>query len=221
MSNQIAAAFKDAKKHLKEINSEWDMLHDKKDGTNGDEITTDQTEDTGVIVGKDVEGRRLDILNDDEERQLLAYLQEKFPDASVELLREKIKRIDETGVRTYIFYRPISNSEQLYVYNTIGLGNLHMIQVNTDHPLYSKLLNPLQQNTPNQSNAKINILTMFELLVSASVIEEEKFIQIEDHHKIIKSFRTQMAIKLSHFVDTLFAAYPNIESDIANMKDGT
>ena len=218
LSNQIARAFKDAKKHLKEINTEWDFLHDPV-ATDEGEITTEQTEDTGEIVKADPDGVRLDILNDEEEKQLLAYLQEKFPDASVEKLREQVKRIDDTGVRTYIFYRPIPNSEQLYVYNTIGLGNLHMVQVNTDHPLYAKLLYPLQQVTSNQSRAKVNILTMFELLVSASVIEEEKYVQIDAHHKIIKGFRTQMAIKLSHFVDALFAAYPNIESDIANMKD--
>ena len=203
LSNQIARAFKDARKHLKEINTEWDFLHDPALTDEG-EITTEQTEDTGVIVKADPDGVRLDILNDEEEKQLLAYLQEKFPDASVEILREQVKRIDDTGVRTYIFYKPIPNSEQLYVYNTIGLGNLHMVQINTDHPLYAKLLHPLQQVTPNQS---------------ASVIEEEKYVQIDAHHKIIKGFRTQMAIKLSHFVDALFAAYPDIESDIANMKD--
>ena len=216
ISNQIMAASKAALKRIKEINSGWEQKNlistAEEDGAG-----LGQTPETGDAIHIDPKGRRVDALDDEEEKELYNLIKGKHPNASDDSIWKRIKHIDDTGTRTYIMYNTIPHSEQLWVYDKIGLGHLHLITINIGHPMYSEVLNPLQKSTSNQSKSVINILSSFEILISAAVVEEEAMVQSETDKKIIERYRSSVGTRIGYFVQALFAAYPNIHDEIEDM----
>ena len=221
LSQNIAAAIKKAKSVAAEDSSEWykSNLIDPTEPDSPGGIIGPTPDVPDIIVN--VEPKIVDHLNPNEEKELYILIKEMFPNASHESINKRIRMIDNTGVPAYIFYTDIPDSDQLYVYNKIGLGGLHIIKINTSHSLYSRILHPLQASLNNQSNATVNILTALELFISALVIEEQKLVQREEEIRIIEKHRKFVAMKLEDFITTLFEAYPNIEDEIINMGNVT
>ena len=125
LSQKIAEAIKEAN-HIRQIESkEWERGNivdpSDPDGEGGIIGPTDDL--PTIIINK--EGTLADHLTDEEEKELYNYIREMFPNASHESIEKRIKIIDDTRVPAYIFYTEIKDSDQLYVYNKIGLGGLH------------------------------------------------------------------------------------------------
>jgi hypothetical protein len=202
LSDQIKTAVVDV---YKEINAQAKAF----DGTGGEgadkpglPIGTPTT--AGTII--QTEGTRTGSLPIGEKEKLTKHLHEKYPQLDRQDIFNSLINLDDSGARACVIYVPLE-TEQLWTYTKII--DFHVIEINSNHAFYEKVIHPLQQIKDEGS------LTAIELFVVALVIEEENQIQNDQRKRVIEGFRLATAIKLKEFMNDItesFSVKSNTES---------
>ena len=135
-----------------------------------------------------------DEIPDQEVEKLVTRLQEKYPIFSRDVIRKRVERSIARRSRASIFYMP---SESQHLWTPSKVFGWHIIEVNTKHSFYEKVIFPLQKS------ANAGTLVAIELFIIAAVIEEGNKIQDEDGSKALANFRLAIALKLGNLIDAM------------------
>ena len=121
------------------------------------------TNDPGTnIVINDEEGIRSDVIPEDDLKDLIERLEEKYPNLTEDQIKSSVNKAVVSKSKASIFYIP-SESEHLWTYSTIFSWKI--IEVNTNHSFYKKLIKPYrQQRSTNRSTLIAIELLMFNWL---------------------------------------------------------
>jgi len=137
-------------------------------------------------------------------------LHSTYPQLEKVDIEKSVVSLDESNARACVIYVP-SVSEQLWTYTKIW--DFHVVEINTNHSFYKKIISPLQQLSDDGA------LTAIELFIIASVIEEENVIQNDSKKRAIENHRLSVAIKLKEFIDDLTDSFMLKHADIEENLD--
>ena len=141
----------------------------------------------------DVEGPRTETISDGDLEYLLERLQEKYPQFSKEEIKKSLLQSVATKSRASIFYVP---SDSQHLWSSYKIADWNVIELNTNHKFYEKIIAPQRMNEKNKST-----LIAMELFISAAAIEEQNLIQKQESKSAVERFRLQLAIKLDEFLE--------------------
>ena len=192
LSQHIAHAISEVMKVIKKRGSKWDEenLGPGNGLPKGDPITD------GPIV--DVEGPRTIDISDEDIDYLVDRLKDKYPQFSKEEIKKSLLESVASKSRASIFYVP---SDSQHLWSSSKIADWNVIELNTNHKFYEKIIAPQRMNEKNKST-----LIAMELFISAAAIEEQNLIQKEESKSAVERFRLQLAIKLDEFLEKSPAA---------------
>lgn len=197
LSDQIMLASVAAKKLIRKRGEEWENQN-LGPTDNPDVPTGNPGTDAPIIT---VEGPRTEKIPEEDLSGLIERLRDKYPNLTQEQIESTVKRSIASKSRASIFYIP-SESEHLWASSKSYDWNV--IEVNTNHSFYQKLIQPHRISNKNKST-----LIAIELLISAAAIEEQNTIQDDARNEVIQKFRLSLALKLSEFMKEI----PEIDTD--------
>jgi hypothetical protein len=208
LSQEITAASKAAISRINKQAAEFDNVNKP-----GGDVPTipvgTPTTTTTVLIS---EGQRTQNLPKEEKERLVEKLHSTYPQLDKADIEKSVISLDESAARACIIYVP-SVSEQLWNYTKIW--DFHVIEINTNHSFYKKIIGPLQQFNDDGS------LTAIELFIIASVIEEENTIQNDIKKRAIENHRLSVAIKLKSFMDDLTDSFTLKHTEVTEETEDT
>ena len=206
LSQEITTASKAAISRINKQAAEFDNIN--KPGIDAPTIPVGTpTTTTTVLIS---EGQRTQSLPKEEKDQLVEKLHKTYPQLELVDIEKSVISLDESAARACIIYVP-SVSEQLWNYTKIW--DFHVIEINTNHLFYKKIIAPLQQYNDDGS------LTAIELFIIASVIEEENTIQNDAKKRAIENHRLSVAIKLKEFMNDLTDSFSIKHTEVDDSDD--
>jgi hypothetical protein len=202
LSDQIKSAVVAVYKQIGAQAKEFDVLvPGPEDGKPTIPVGTPTTTVTIITT----EGTRTGSLSLEDKEQLTQHLHEKYPKIDKKDIFNSLISLDESGARACVIYVPLE-TEQLWTYTK--MMDFHVIEINSNHTFYEKVILRLQEMKDEGS------LTAIELFIVALVIEEENQIQNDQRKRIIESYRLATAVKLKEFMNDLsesFSVKPDSE----------
>ena len=206
ISQDISSASKAAINRINKQAAEFDDVNKPGGDTPTIPIGTPTTTTTVLIT----EGKKTQSLPKEEKDRLVERLHSTYPQLEKVDIEKSVVSLDESNARACVIYVP-SVSEQLWTYTKIW--DFHVVEINTNHSFYKKIISPLQQLSDDGA------LTAIELFIIASVIEEENVIQNDSKKRAIENHRLSVAIKLKEFIDDLTDSFMLKHADIEENLD--
>jgi hypothetical protein len=189
LTAKIEDARKEAFKRVKEQHSKWDSEHQS--GGTGDKPQVPQGTDTTSGIIKKVDGARTERLPEKSKQELLARLQEKYPDIPKDDVLAAVTALDQALVRACVLYAP-SEATQLWSFTKVF--DFMVVLINTRHEFYNRVLSEL--TAKGQEGA----LTAIELFISSLAVEEERLSTNRESASAVEEFRSLVGLHLNNYI---------------------
>jgi hypothetical protein len=197
LTKVLEVARKAVWKEVMSAAKEWDSQH--ADGKPTDKPSLPGGSPTTVTTMGKVDGKRTSQFPDEDKKELLERLTEKYPAVSKEEINSTIEKYDKSLLRACVLYSA-SESEKLWTFTNVG--EFLIVLINTNHNFYSNIL--LFLKTSNNEKA----LSAMELFITSLAYEEHINF---NGNETIENFRTYAGIHLNKYVKDLDINFDDIE----------
>jgi len=191
LSDQISMYYKNAVREIRKRGKEWE--NENLGPGDGPDIPVNNPGTDGPIIV--VDGPREEEIPEEELSGLIDRLIDRYPNLTKEQIENTVKRSVASKSRASIFYIP---TESQHLWTSSKVYDWNIIEVNTNHSFYQKLIQPHRISDGN----KLTLIAI-ELLISSAAIEEENMIQDDAKKAVIERFRLNLAMKLSDFMQEI------------------
>jgi len=190
---KISEAVKRVFAQVKKQHKEWDLKNSTPGGSPGEPTgpgIPGGTIKTQTII-KNTDGERQGQFTEDQKKQLLDRLSQRYPLLEPSNIQSAIDNYDKARVRGCVLYAE-SESDQLWSFSTVY--DFLIIIINTKHEFYQNILHPLRM--AGQQDA----LAAIELFISSLAWEEHTHFRQPKETEVLESYRTYVGLHLNRYI---------------------
>jgi len=190
---KISEAVKRVFAQVKKQHKEWDLNNSTPGGSPGAPTgpgIPGGTIKTQTII-KNTDGERQGQFTEDQKKQLLDRLSQRYPFLEPSNIQSAIDNYDKARVRGCVLYAE-SESDQLWSFSTVY--DFLIIIINTKHEFYQNILHPLRM--AGQQDA----LAAIELFISSLAWEEHTHFRQPKETEVLESYRTYVGLHLNRYI---------------------